>query len=72
MTERTARPTEERQTPARASDRKLPRISSARGGLAPGIEDLRDGQELEDLEYIERLKGGFGGTAGRSRPRPRT
>ena len=36
--------------------RTLPRVSSARGGFAPGITDLRDVQELEDLEYAERLK----------------
>jgi hypothetical protein len=38
--------------------RVLPRVSSARGGPLPGI-DLTDGsalQEIEDLEYVERMK----------------
>ena len=65
MTERTVRPPGECQTRANASDRKRPLISSARGGFAPGIKEFRDVQELEDLEYIERLKRGFDGTAGR-------
>ena len=48
--------------------RKLPRIdrgplplSTATGGPLPGI-DISDSaalQEMEDLEYIERLKNGF-------------
>jgi len=48
--------------------RKLPRIdrgplpvSTATGGPAPGI-DISDSaalQEMEDLEYVERLKSGF-------------
>jgi predicted transcriptional regulator len=33
-----------------------PRISKAKGGFAPGITSLRDIQELEDIEYVERLK----------------
>jgi hypothetical protein len=38
--------------------RVLPRICKATGGPMPGI-DLSDGsalQELEDLEYVERMK----------------
>jgi plasmid stability protein len=38
--------------------RIMPRVSSAKGGLLPGI-DLNDSsslQELEDLEYVRRLK----------------
>jgi hypothetical protein len=48
--------------------RKLPRIdrgplplSTAKGGPLPGI-DISDSaalQEMDDLEYIERLKNGF-------------
>jgi hypothetical protein len=41
-------------------DRVLPRISSARGGLMPGI-DLTDSaalQEMDDLEILDRLKNG--------------
>ena len=40
------------------SKRILPRISKATGGLQPGIDLTRisDYQEMEDLEYIERLK----------------
>jgi len=41
--------------------RKLPRISKATGGMRPGLEGMTYSQleELEDLEYIERLKRGF-------------
>jgi hypothetical protein len=35
--------------------RVLPRISKAKGWLKPGLT-LRDIEEMEDLEYIERLK----------------
>jgi len=43
------------------SARVMPRVSKAGGGLMPGI-DLNDSaalQEVEDLEYVERLKHGF-------------
>jgi len=39
-------------------ERILPRISTAIGGPMPGI-DITDGsalQELDDLEYVERMK----------------
>jgi hypothetical protein len=38
--------------------RLLPRVSKATGGLMPGVDVTRisDYQEMEDLEYIERLK----------------
>ncbi len=38
--------------------RKLPRFSTATGGTLPGI-DISDSaalQEMEDLEYVERMK----------------
>lgn len=38
--------------------RRIPRMSSATGGPRPGI-DINDGsalQELEDIEYLERMK----------------
>ena len=40
--------------------RKLPRVSTAKGGLMLGV-NLEDGslQEAEDLEYVERMKKGF-------------
>ena len=41
-------------------ERVMPRISSARGGLMPGI-DLSDSaglQEMDDLDVIDRLKTG--------------
>lgn len=42
--------------PAEASaKRKLPRTSKATGGLLPGVT-LREAEELEDLEYFERMK----------------
>jgi predicted transcriptional regulator len=34
----------------------MPRASKARGWLAPGIKDLKEVQELEDLVYVERLR----------------
>lgn len=42
--------------------RVLPRISTATGGLFPGLDPDKlatEVQEMEDLEYIERLKNGF-------------
>ena len=36
--------------------RVMPRVSKAKGGFAPGITSLRDIQELEDAEYIEKLR----------------
>jgi len=42
-----------RSAPAK---RVMPRVSKARGWLAPGIEDLKQVQELEDLEYAEKLR----------------
>lgn len=38
--------------------RKLPPISKATGGLLPGVDLTRfsDYQEMEDLEYVERMK----------------
>lgn len=39
-------------------DRVLPRTSKARGGLRPGVDltKFSDYQEMEDLEYLERMK----------------
>ena len=41
--------------------RVLPRVSKATGGLQPGVDLTRfsDYQEMEDLEYVERLRKGF-------------
>ncbi len=38
--------------------RVMPRISKATGGLMPGIDlnDLSALQEMDDLEYVERMK----------------
>jgi ribbon-helix-helix CopG family protein len=33
-------------------------VSKATGGLMPGV-DLSDIQEMEDLEYVERMRKGF-------------
>jgi hypothetical protein len=41
--------------PAKRPDVVLPRISKARGWLRPGLT-LADVEEMDDLEYIERLK----------------
>ena len=42
----------------RKAKRALPRVSSARGGPAPGFEHLThyELQELDDIEYVERMK----------------
>jgi len=39
-------------------DRVLPRVSKATGGLRPGIDltKFSEYQEMEDLEYVERMK----------------
>jgi hypothetical protein len=40
----------------------LPRVSKATGGLTPGFKSERlfqQAQEMDDLEYIEKLKRGF-------------
>jgi hypothetical protein len=43
------------------SKRLLPRLSTATGGPLPGIDISNSAalQEMDDLEYIERLKSGF-------------
>jgi hypothetical protein len=47
----------ERQS-AKAAKRVLPRVSTATGGPSPGIDisDSASLQEMEDLEYVERMK----------------
>jgi hypothetical protein len=47
----------ERGKPAKPK-RVLPRVSKATGGLQPGVDLTRfsDYQEMEDLEYVERMK----------------
>ncbi len=42
-------------------ERVMPRVSSATGGFLPGFEFMKfsEFQELEDLEYAEKLKRGF-------------
>jgi hypothetical protein len=49
---------DERGKPGRRRRVVLPRVSKATGGLLPGIDLTRfsDYQEMEDLEYVERLK----------------
>jgi hypothetical protein len=42
------------------------RVSKAKGGLAPGISSLREAEELEDLEYVRRLRSQIDATAPRS------
>jgi hypothetical protein len=43
------------------TERKMPPVSKAKGGLMPGIDLTRysDIQAMDDLEYGERLKNGF-------------
>lgn len=45
--------------PAEKRARIMPRVSSATGGPAPGVTSLKDLVEIEDAEYIERLRTGF-------------
>ena len=48
----------ETRSPAKKKKRVLPRFSKATGGPMPGI-DITDGsalQEMDDLEYVERMK----------------
>lgn len=51
----------DRAAPVKAK-RISPRVSTATGGVMPGI-DLSNSaalQEMDDLEYVKRLKDGFG------------
>ena len=51
----------ERGAPVKAK-RISPRVSTATGGLLPGV-DLNDSaalQEADDFEYVKRLNNGFG------------
>jgi hypothetical protein len=47
--------------PRKKTKRVLPPISTATGGPAPGFEHitLSKIQELDDLEYMERMRKGF-------------
>jgi hypothetical protein len=45
--------------PAEKRERVMPRVSSAGGGRAPGVNTFKDLEEIEDAEYIERLRKGF-------------
>ena len=45
--------------PAEKRERVMPRVSNAGGGRAPGVNTFRDLEEIEDAEYIERLRNGF-------------
>jgi hypothetical protein len=51
----------DKRTSATKTKRVLPRISKATGGTFPGIDISNSAalQEMDDLEYIERLKQGF-------------
>jgi hypothetical protein len=40
-------------------ERVMPRVSTAGGGPAPGVRTLKDLEEIEDAEYIDRLRNGF-------------
>jgi hypothetical protein len=47
--------------PTRKAKRVLPRFSTATGPPLPGIDISNSAtlQEMEDLEYVERLRNGF-------------
>ena len=51
----------EEQRKTNSTKRKLPRISTATGGMRPGLEGMTFSQleELDDLEHIELLRRGF-------------
>ncbi|TMJ05978.1 MAG: DUF2191 domain-containing protein [Alphaproteobacteria bacterium] len=49
----------DKQTASDKRERIMPRVSTATGGPAPGIRSFKDLQEIEDLEYIEKLRKGF-------------
>ena len=34
-------------------------VSKESGGFMPGIKSIKDIEELQDLEYVEKLKRGF-------------
>jgi hypothetical protein len=40
-------------------ERIMPPVSTATGGPMPGVTRLKDLEEIEDAEYIERLRRGF-------------
>ena len=40
-------------------ERVMPPVSKEGGGQAPGVTTLKDLEEIEDAEYIERLQRGF-------------
>ena len=46
------------RTPAKKGKRILPPVSTATGGLMPGIDISNSAalQEMDDLEYVERMK----------------
>jgi hypothetical protein len=35
------------------------RVSKETGGFAPGVTSIKDIEEMQELEYIERLRRGF-------------
>jgi hypothetical protein len=40
-------------------ERIMPPVSTATGGQMPGVTTFKDLEELDDLDYIERLNRGF-------------
>lgn len=53
------KPQKELKRKSQKSKRIMPLVSRATGGLLPGVDLTRfsDYQEMEDLEYVERMKG---------------
>ena len=49
------------EPPVERKPRVMPRISTARGGLRPGIDPLSFSalEEADDMEYVERMNAGF-------------
>ena len=41
-------------------ERTMPPVSKETGGMMPGVTTFKDIEELEDLDYVERMNRGFG------------
>jgi hypothetical protein len=38
-----------------AKERVIPRVSKAKGWLAPGISSLKEAEERDEVEYIDKI-----------------
>ena len=61
-------------TPKSDQPRKMPRVSKAKGRMRPGFDEDKlaaQAQEMDDLEYIQRLKQGFQSVPPPAGPKPK-